>query len=223
MKNLQIELIIFDLDGTLVETRQDLTDAVNYTMLRFGYQPLSLEQVCGFVGDGIQKLIERSFPDFNTEEVKSAQQIFSDYYSVHLTDNSCLYPGIIDFLKQNRHLEMAVLSNKAHSFTEKLIRQLSIDSYFSVVLGNKDDIPRKPEPDAILYILEKLKKAKTQSIIIGDTKNDILAGKAAGIFTCAVTYGFRSKESLTPYNADFIVDTPLELLNLFHSFKNSRT
>jgi phosphoglycolate phosphatase len=222
MKNPQISLIIFDLDGTLVETRQDITAAVNYARIHFGYEPLSLETVCSFVGDGIQKLMKRAFPDFDTDKIASTQKIFGEYYSQHLTDNSFIYPGIIEFLDQNRDLKMAVLSNKTHIYTDAIIRQLEIDHYFTVIMGSMDEFPRKPKPEAIIHIMETLKIKPQNSIIIGDTKNDVLAGKAAGIYTCAVTYGFRSREVLCPLNADFIVDTIIELQDLFQSFKSPR-
>jgi phosphoglycolate phosphatase len=208
---MNLKLIIFDLDGTLAETREDIASAVNYTRLRYKLDPLSLQTVSGYVGNGIKKLIERSFPGFNSEEQLKALDIFKEYYAIHLTDKTFLYPGVAEFLQNNPDLDFAVLSNKSDEYTKEIVKQLKIESHFKIVLGANSTLPKKPEPDSIIYILKELNYSPHQAMIVGDTKFDILAGIAAGIETCAVTYGFRTREELSEQNPDYIIDSIDEL------------
>jgi phosphoglycolate phosphatase len=213
-EKIHIDLIIFDLDGTIAETRQDIADAANYMLGRLNLPHKPEEVITSYVGNGIKKLIERCLPDASSKVREKAFDHFVEYYGNHLTDNTYLYPGMIDFLEKASTKKMAVLSNKAEDFTKKIIQDLGVEKYFAIVMGSNQQFPKKPEPDSIDHIVKTLECTKRKTIIIGDTKNDIIAGQAAGIYTCAVSYGFRNKERLQKYNSDFMIDSIDELLHI---------
>lgn len=213
-KTINIDLIIFDLDGTLAETRQDIADAANFMLRKLDLHTLPDETITSYVGDGIKKLIERCLPDSPGYLLDTAIDYFVEYYGNHLADHSHLYPGILDFLKKMYPVKMAILSNKAQKFTDDITHRLEIRNYFQLVMGSNKQFPKKPQPDSIHHIMKTLGCAKRKTIIIGDTKNDIQAGQAAGIYTCAVSYGFRNKEELLKYNPDFMIDSIDELTQI---------
>lgn len=211
----EIDLLIFDLDGTLAETRQDLTNAVNHAMKQLDRPQLDLATVTSYVGNGVNKLLERALQEFTPEEFEKARHSFHEFYSVHLMDTTCLYPGVQEVLEYYSSKKMAVLSNKSHPYTETIVEKLGIKSYFQIVIGSQPGMERKPSPQPILDILQKLAVVPSRAVIIGDTASDIEAGKAAGIHTCAVTFGFRSAEELRFHQPDFLIRQPLELKDIF--------
>ncbi|MCB0284656.1 MAG: HAD-IA family hydrolase [Calditrichaeota bacterium] len=208
---MKFQTLIFDLDGTLAETRHDIAAATNHTRRHFDLQPLNVETIRSYIGDGITKLLQRALPPIPESQMEEAYSVFTDYYSQHLADTTKLYPGILEFLKDFSHLKIAVLSNKAQLFTDKIVDALDIRRFFAIVLGSKDDVPKKPAADAIEIIISKLNIEKESVLMIGDSKNDILAGQAAGIKTCAVSWGFRPESELKNYNPDIIIHTIEEL------------
>lgn len=216
MQKLTVDLLIFDLDGTLAETRYDLANAVNYALQKLGKATLDVPTIAGYVGNGIKKLLERSLGrEFTAGEFEKAWQYFHEHYAVHLVDNTYLYSGIKETLEFYSSKKMAVLSNKSHPYTVTMLERLGVSHYFKLVIGSQDGFERKPSPQAILHILDKLHAAPEKTVIIGDTANDIEAGKAAGIHTCAVTFGYRSAEEIAPYQAEFTVHKIEELKELF--------
>jgi HAD superfamily hydrolase (TIGR01549 family) len=130
-------------------------------------------------------------------------------------DNTYLYAGIKEVLEHYSSKKMAVLSNKSHPYTVTMVERLGISPYFKLIMGSQDGFERKPSPNAILHILEQLNAVSERTVIIGDTSNDIEAGKAAGIHTCAVTFGYRSVEEITPFRPEFMVSSVEELKGLF--------
>lgn len=215
MNPLPIDLLIFDLDGTLAETRQDLTNAVNYAMKQLDRPQLDLATVTSYVGNGVNKLLERALQEFTPEEFEKARESFHEFYSAHLLDTTQLYPGVREVLEHYSYKKMAVLSNKSHPYTETIVEKLGIKSYFQVVIGSQPGMERKPSPQSIVGILQQLAVAPGRAVIIGDTASDIDAGKAAGIHTCAVSFGFRSAEELRFHQPDFLIREALELKDIF--------
>lgn len=216
MKLLQIDLLIFDLDGTLAETRYDLANAVNYALQKLDKVVLDVPTIASYVGNGVGKLLERSLGNgYTPEEYENAWEHFHRHYSKHLMDNTFLYPGMKEVLDFYSHKKMAVLSNKSHPYTVAIVEQLGIKPYFDLVLGSQNGFERKPSPQGILQITGQLNAAAEKTVIIGDTSNDIEAGKAAGIHTCAVTFGYRSAEEIAPFQPEFMVHSTSELKGLF--------
>ncbi|MCK5427203.1 MAG: HAD-IA family hydrolase, partial [Thermodesulfovibrionia bacterium] len=215
------------LDGTLLDTSKDITNAVNYAMEPFGVQPLSIETIKSMVGSGISNLIGElispyvvsqdniSFLKVKEEAVKR----FLEHYSVHLLDNTIPYPGVKDTLSKFVHYKKAVLSNKRKVFSEKILHERGLSTFFDVILGSDSMSERKPSPVPIFEVLKKFHASKSEAVIIGDSNFDIEAGKAAGIKTIAVTYGYRGREVLK--EADFIIDTFGELLHLLQEINKN--
>jgi phosphoglycolate phosphatase len=213
---LKVDLLIFDLDGTLAETRQDLANAVNYALHKLEKVTLDVPTIASYVGNGVGKLLERSLGEgFTPQEYEKAWQYFHEHYSLHLVDNTYLYPGIKEILEHFSAKKMAVLSNKSHPYTVTMVERLGISPYFKLVMGSQDGFERKPSPKMVLHILEQLIAAPETTVIIGDTSNDIEAGKAAGIHTCAVTFGYRLIDEITPFRPEFMVNSAAELKTLF--------
>ncbi len=205
------ELLIFDLDGTLVNTLKDLAAAVNFATEKLGGNPATVGDVKRYVGDGARKLVERALKDDASRKLDAAMELFYTHYGAHLSDHSALYPGVLETLTHFSNIKKVVLTNKPQRFTTPLLEQLGLSEYFEFAIGSGVGIPLKPAPDGILSILEKTRVSPEMAIIIGDSSTDILAGKAAGIHTCAAAYGYRPPASLSALKPDFLIDKILEL------------
>lgn len=204
-------LLIFDLDGTLVDTRLDLATAVNHALQQLGRPPLPLAVLTGFVGDGARTLVARALGNPEINDLETALRFFRAYYAEHLADHSRLYDGVLETLQHFRHKKKALLSNKPQEFTEPLLARLDLSKFFDVIVGARPDLKLKPDPQPVHFILDQLGIPATGALIIGDGENDVLAGKAAGITTCAVTYGIRPAEKLLPLQPDFVIHNFSEL------------
>lgn len=204
-------LLIFDLDGTLVDTRLDLATAVNHALQQLGRPPLPLAVLTGFVGDGARTLVARALGNPEINDLETALRFFRAYYAEHLVDHSRLYDGVLETLQHFRHKKKALLSNKPQEFTEPLLARLDLSKFFDVIVGARPDLKLKPDPQPVHFILDQLGIPATGALIIGDGENDVLAGKAAGITTCAVTYGIRPAEKLLPLQPDFVIHNFSEL------------
>lgn len=213
MKN---RLVIFDLDGTLLNTIGDLAVACDY-MLRLRNLPThSFEEYCSFVGNGILRLVERALPEeLRTESyVKAARADFLAYYIDHIDEHTTPYDGItalVDEL-QRRGYKLAVASNKFQAGTEKLIRKFFPTIDFVDVCGNREGVPLKPDTALIDIILEQAAMPREQCIMVGDSAVDIQTAHNAGIHSIGVTWGFRSREELIEAKAEQMVDNTNELL-----------
>lgn len=213
MKN---RLVIFDLDGTLLNTIGDLAVACDY-MLRLRNLPThSFEEYCSFVGNGILRLVERALPEeLRTESyVKAARADFLAYYIDHIDEHTTPYDGItalVDEL-QRRGYKLAVASNKFQAGTEKLIRKFFPTIDFVDVCGNREGVPLKPDTALIDIILEQAAMPREQCIMVGDSAVDMQTAHNAGIHSIGVTWGFRSREELIEAKAEQMVDNTNELL-----------
>ena len=206
------ELIIFDLDGTLVDSGMDITNALNYAITPYGFKPLTVEDTIKMVGEGLTRLIEKILGDNNVSIKDAVLDRFIKYYSEHLADFTRPYPGVIKTLEMLGRYKKAVISNKRESLSKKLMEQLGLMKFFDVVLGSDSAAEKKPSPAPVKKVLEILGIEPQRAIIVGDSDFDIQAGKGAGLITVAVTYGFRDRESLT--SADFLIDNIAQLLTL---------
>jgi len=207
----EVELLIFDLDGTLVDTRRDLAKAVNYALQQTGRNELPLDLVVSYVGDGLLKLLERALGEVADEEIEILRGYFRKHYFAHIADFSRPYAGTMEMLEHFAAKKKAVLTNKPQEFSDALLERLGICKYFAMVIGGRADLKLKPDPEGVLKILQQLAVQPSRALIIGDSENDILAGKTGGILTCAVTFGFRPPENLLPLHPDFLINHPVEL------------
>jgi phosphoglycolate phosphatase len=207
-----LKLIMFDLDGTLVDTVQDITDALNYALKPYGIKRLTVGDTMKLVGEGISRLIEKALPIEKRQFKDEVTQRFIGYYSEHLTDKSREYPHVKETLKNLTGFKKAVISNKREDLSKRVIEELDLSEYFDLIIGSDTAGERKPSAVPILYVISKLGVSPEESIIVGDSNFDIEAGKKAGIKTIAVTYGYRLRKFLT--GADYIIDDIRELVPL---------
>ncbi len=207
------KLIILDLDGTLVDSLPDITSSLNHTAEKLGFKTFSPDTVRGFVGDGVRVLIERAFPV--TEAIRSeALGLFLTEYKAHLVDRTRPFPGIeplLSGLKKDGY-PAGVLSNKLENLSRTVVRHFPfLWEALSFVYGGDSFREKKPSPLPVLEILKKWGRAGEDAVIIGDSPNDIRCGKAAGINTIGVTYGFMPHEILRVESPDVLVGTPGEI------------
>ncbi len=222
-----VKLLIFDLDGTLVDSSIDITNAINYAIEPYGIKQLTPKETISLVGEGItrlmEKIIERNLPSsagFSQSLTEQSPNIdrdnlvtrFLEYYSTHLTDNTTIYTGVKEMLGKLGDYKKAVISNKRESLTIKILNDLGLLSYFNLVVGSDTTPEKKPSPVPILYVLSKLNIKNSDAVIVGDSTFDIEAGKRAKIKTIAVLYGYRPAESLR--GSDFLIGSIDEIDNV---------
>lgn len=199
----EVDLIIFDFDGTLVATGNDLVAAVNYTLGKLGFNLRPYNEIISFVGDGVKELIQRSLGEDRLEFYPEAFKIFSNYYSEHLLDNAALYPGVEDILKHFQQKKKVILTNKRYNFTLDISRGLDIEKYFVEIIGDGCFPYRKPDKRLVDYLLHKYTVQKEKTVIIGDGLNDIALAKNSGILSCAYLKGLGNPDELLAAPADY--------------------
>ncbi len=212
---LAIDLLIFDLDGTLVDSLDDLTASVNYTLAQFQLPALTRAEVEAVIGHGVRKLLERVLDNPPPEKLEAALAHFRQHYSANVCVHSYVYPGVWEVLDRFAFRRKALLTNKPAEFTHPLVEKLGLAPHFEIILGGGDHLALKPDPNGIRKIMTQTGTVPEKTVIIGDSDSDILAGKAAGIITCAVTYGYRRPEFLRPLEPDFMVNRITEITALF--------
>jgi phosphoglycolate phosphatase len=211
---MDLKLVIFDLDGTLVDTSEDITNALNHAVKPFGIAPLSVRETTALVGEGISRLIEKILGSRYSAIGAEVQSRFLEHYSEHLTDRSVLYPNVRETLQRLDGLRKAVISNKRESLSTRLLEALDLKRHFALVVGS-DTVPeRKPSAMPILHALSTLGVSAGESLMVGDSNYDIEAGKRAGLRTVAVTYGYRDRGILR--DADHMIDDMGELIALMY-------
>lgn len=212
------KLAIFDLDGTLLNTIDDLGHAANYALEKNGYPTHSIASYPFFVGNGVRRLIERVLPeDARTVNIVDRLLVhFKEYYNEHNTDFTVPYQGIPELLnKLSAHgVAIAVASNKYQQATEKLINHYFPNISFVAVEGQKENVPVKPDPSIVFEILSKAKMPKADTIYIGDSGVDMETARRACVDSVGVTWGFRPEKELIESHADNIVNSPSEIATL---------
>ena len=206
--------IIFDLDGTLLDTLVDLADTGNELLREHDFPTHPTAAYKKFVGDGLQTLIKRIMP-VGTEEffIEKCCASFEERYSHNWKRNSCPYAGINDMVAalKMHGVKLAVLSNKPEAFTKLFVDEFFLRGQFSIVHGQRQGVPKKPDPTVALAIAAQLGVHPQETLFVGDSGVDIKTGKAAEMLTAGVSWGFRSVQELAENNADILVHNPLEL------------
>lgn len=210
------KLAIFDLDGTLLDTLEDLMLSVNEILKRNNFPIRSLEEIRKFVGNGTLKLMERSLPsDLTKEEIAKYHEEFKKYYDMHCNDTTKPYDDILEVLNtlKDRGVVLAMLSNKP-DFAVKKLNDIYFGDIFTIARGALPDVPTKPAPDSVNKIMEDLSISKADTVYIGDSDVDINTSKNAKIAEIAVTWGFRDKDFLVKNGANTFAYKCSDLLNL---------
>lgn len=205
--------IVFDLDGTLTDTLEDLKDSVNYALKEFGFPERNIDEIRSFVGNGVRRLIYLSVPENTSDETaEKCLDVFKEYYKEHSLVKTKPYDGIVPMLQslKNQGIKTAVVTNKMYEAAQDIVR-IFFDGLIDVTVGQVDGIAQKPQPDGIYTALEKLGVSKENAVYVGDSEVDCMTARNAGMPCIGVTWGFRSKEVLLENGADHIINSPEEI------------
>ena len=216
---MKFKAVLFDLDGTLINTLRDIADSTNNSLLRLGFPPHEIAAYKYFIGDGREMLALRVLPEKhrNKETIGKLVSLINEEYDQFWRQHSFPYNGIPELLDQltARKIKMAVLSNKAHYFTEIMVKQILAQWHFDLIIGISSEVAAKPNPEATQRIAQYFKIKPGQFIFLGDTGTDMKTATAAGMYPVGALWGFRTAEELISGGAKRLVTCPLDLINLF--------
>jgi 2-phosphoglycolate phosphatase len=208
-----VDLIMFDLDGTLADTGPDLADAVNYTRAHFKLEALPNDMVYAHVGYGVEHLLKHSLPQ--QQPFQEVMRVFLERYENHLLDKTVLYPGVLASLDYFRDKRRVVVTNKVHRLADAIIRGLGIEHQLDAILGGDSVSDKKPHPALLNEVLRRFQVSPRRALMVGDGDTDVEAGKRADVVTCGVTYGLGNKKDLAAAQPDFLIDDLAELRDHF--------
>jgi phosphoglycolate phosphatase len=223
----RIRLLVFDLDGTLIDSRLDLIHSVNAMLQHIGRPALDGHVIASYVGDGAPALVRRAIGDTNDEALfRAAMEYFLGYYRIHKLDHTTVYAGMAETLagladpsrsnpSKGVRRQMAVLSNKPVNPSRDIVQALGLGEFFVRIYGGNSFLTKKPDPLGVQTILHETGVAADEALIIGDSSIDVLTGRNAGMWTCGVTYGF-APHSLEEVPPDVLIETPRELGELLN-------
>ena len=213
-----IKLVIFDLDGTLLNSLEDLADSCNYLLRKYGFPEHPLDSYRYFVGDGIRKLVERVLPEERRQKA-FVEQFFQEmvaYYDIHKEDKTMPYPGIVETLEilQKQGVMLGVASNKVNKAMMPLMEHYFPTIRFTCVLGQREGIPVKPNPQIVFDIMKVAEVDAEEALYVGDTDVDMDTAHGAGLKAVGALWGYRDRQELTEHHAEYIIATPMELVKL---------
>lgn len=212
------KLIVFDLDGTLINSLEDLADSANWMLMQHDFPTHPVDAYRYFVGDGMRKLIERILPpeERNEKQIERCKAEFIAYYTIHMEDKTVVYPGMIELLKElkDRGLKIAVATNKVHIAVAPLMAKYFPGIRFDSMIGQREGIPVKPHPQIMYDILKETGCQQSEALHVGDTATDMQLAHSAGVTPVGVLWGYRPLEELQEAGAKFIISRPEELLGL---------
>jgi phosphoglycolate phosphatase len=211
----EIDLFIFDLDGTLIDSKTDIVTAVNKIIESFGKPRLPAETIAEFVGTGVRPLVETVLKDLGENAERESIERFRTFYFEEMTKNTRVFEGVTETLNHFNAKRKVILTNKSNLFVEPLMKHLEIHHYFMGFYGRESFSHMKPHPEPIEKILEKYSGSNDSTLMVGDTDVDISCGKSAKVLTCAVTFGFGKREKLQSFHPDWMIENFSEMVNLF--------
>lgn len=218
---INVRLVVFDLDGTLVASLEGIAYSMNKVLEQHGYPLLTLEDTRLFVGDGLKKVVERSIPEKERtpERIETLYLELRQIYNTGYSHQLMLYPGISQTLDAlvSRGIKIAINTNKNQDISEKIVQELLSRWPFQKIVGSSRSLPKKPNPQGLLSILEELKISPLETLYVGDTSIDLETAQNAGVSCINVLYGFRTKEELLPYGPKFMIEHPMDLVSLLET------
>jgi phosphoglycolate phosphatase len=211
----EVRALIFDLDGTLIDSKHDLIHSVNAMLRELKRPQLESETISGYIGHGAPQLVARAMGGSATEEeLKHALQFFLGYYEYHKMDNTCAYPGVAETLERLRHLPMAVLTNKPARISVRILKALGLEKYFRAIYGGNSFESKKPDPFGAITIARELAMGPQESMIVGDSEVDVQTARNAGMLAAAVNYGFGVHDR-EAHPADIYLERFTDLAKIF--------
>jgi phosphoglycolate phosphatase len=214
MAQTPVDLLIFDLDGTLIESKWDIAHAVNFTLKELGLPERPIEEIFGFVGDGVKRLLRLAVGEGNQEKFEEALKVFRGHYLEHCLDRTTFYPGIEPMLEHFAHKQKVIATNKSIEYTRVILNGLG-PQHFMYMVGGDNGFGLKPEPGMLLHIISKMGVPKDRTVLVGDSTNDINGGHNAGIRVCAVGYGMGNRQKMEACQPDWFIEKPEQLTELF--------
>lgn len=214
--NSPLKAVLFDLDGTLVDSVRDLAESVNLTREHYGLNRLPDATVTAFIGNGVYNLLGKSLETGDQTKIQEAYEIFQGHYRTHCVDHTKPFPGAFDLLNtlKEKNVRMGVVSNKPQEFTDLVLKQLNLAPYFGVAFGPESTTNRKPHPEPLLTALRQLGVPPEDAVMVGDSIVDIQAAQAVPLRVAVLTHGYNSREALSTAKPDWIVDSLTDLINI---------
>jgi phosphoglycolate phosphatase len=216
--NRSFDTLIFDLDGTLIDSAPDVHFSVNCALKEMGKPEIGYQDIKRAIGPGQDEFLSVVFPNGKKSDIYRFISIFRKYYWEHCLDQTVLFPGIQTLLSDLKDTQFAIASNKPKTFVEKIAAGLNILSDFRCVVGSEDVEHVKPDPEMIVKALELCKCEPNRALLIGDTDRDIMAGKAAGVRVCGVKYGYGEIRGIEMQKPNFLIDRAEELLDIVGNY-----
>lgn len=223
MKTYRYHAILFDLDGTLIDSSRDLIQSLNLTLRQLNFPSINYATGVPFIGDGIQMLVKRALayaqsgkPETEVDGrlLERAERLYHRMYRKHMLDTTLPYPFVAETLARLDEIPLAVISNKAFVYTQAILKHFGMEKYFALILGG-DSLPeKKPDPQPLLHAAGQFRIEPQHCLMVGDSEKDIIAAKNAGMPVCAVTYGLSSKASLVSQHPDYRIDNIADLLKI---------
>jgi len=210
------QLFVFDFDGTLVDTRRDITDSVNRVLEELNLRTLDRETLFTFIGKGVNHLMDRSLEGTGFGDLPRAVEAFMQHYEAHLMDQTALFPNCRETLDHFSSRPRTILSNKPTRFITRILDALDCRAPFATIIGGDRMAAKKPDPAGLHHLMQQHRVRPEDTLMVGDSLVDIETGKRAGVRTCGVTYGHAGRESLETAQPDWIIDDLSELKQHFH-------
>lgn len=209
-----VKLIVYDLDGTLVDTRRDIAEAANHMRSRMGLPPMPEKKICGFVGLGLAQLVAGCLETVDPAKTEEGTRIYRAYYSQHLLDHTSLYPGAREVLEHFRTRRQAVITNKPDPYSRQILEGLGVVGYFLEIVAGNSGYPKKPDPGSLKALMGKEAAGPSETLFVGDSSIDTETGSKAGVLTVVLAQGFSEREELEQAGPDYLVEDFQELLEL---------
>lgn len=212
----KISLIVYDFDGTLVDTLFDIADAVNLSLNELGLRTLSRATIRKYVGKGVERLMAQSIDGTGYTDLPRAVELFRRHYSENLMNHTRFYPSGREILDHFRDKKQAICSNKPEDFVRRILESLKSLDYFDAILGGDSVESKKPDPEGLLHLLDRFQCSPEMAVLVGDSPVDIETGKRAGVYTCVVNYGLGDPKEIASVGPDCSIDHLSELKDLFY-------